>query len=283
MMNHSSLVRFAACLLLCQFIFVAIAIPCLGSERERQVVVAVAQFNAVPEAPAENLASMERLTRSAVKEGARWLLFHEGSLCDYTDRLDQLAEEVPSGPATCQMIKLAQQLNCTISFGLSEKDGNRRYITQVFVGPQGLIHRYRKTWLYKDPGDKGFRNEFARYDPGTGPELFVIDGIRATCYVCADGTAPRCIARATSLRPDVVFYPVNIVAPDPQWIRDLAADHARTIDAPVLLANRVGASWVHQNGNGGAAILSPTGQLLAAANVEGREEVVIHRLIIPAR
>lgn len=263
--------------------FLLVDANCSGDEPERKISVAVVQFNAIPEAPDENLANIERLTRAAVKKQARWILFHEGSLCDYTDRLDQFAEEVPHGPTTRRLIKLAQELDCVIGFGLSEKDAARRFITQVFVGPQGLIHRYRKTWLYKDPGDIGFRNEFARYDPGTGPELFLIDGIRVTCFVCADGTAARCIARAKSLQPDIVFYPVNVVAPDPKWVRDLAADNAKTIGAPVLLANRVGASWVHKNGNGGAAILSATGEVLAAANVEGREEIVVHRVTIPAK
>jgi predicted amidohydrolase len=153
----------------------------------------------------------------------------------------------------------------------------------VFVGPQGFIYRYRKTWLHKDPADKGFRDEYARYDPGTGPELFTIDGVKATCFICADGTSPRCIARAKSLTPEVVFYPLNVVAPDPTWVRELGSRHAQTIGAPLLLANRVGASWVHEGGKGGAAIFSADGQLLAGANVSGKEEIVVYRLIIPAR
>jgi len=285
-MHYSILRRCGGCPVSVLFVMAAVNVAgevCSGAEPERQVTVAVVQFDAIPEFPAENLAAMTRLSRTAAGQGARWVLFHEGSLCDYTDRLEQFAEEVPEGPSTRAMIKVAQELNCVISFGLSEKAGVNFYITQVFVGPSGLIHRYRKTWLYKDPADKGFRNEFARYDPGTGPELFLIDGIRATCYVCADGTAARCIARAKSLRPEVVFYPVNVVAPDPKWVRDLAADNARAIGAPVLLSNRVGASWVHRDGNGGAAILSASGDVLAAANVQGREEIVIHRLTISTR
>jgi predicted amidohydrolase len=69
---------------------------------------------------------MERLVRSAVRDDARWVLFHEGSLCDYTDRLDELAEEVPNGPATNHLSKLAAELGCFIAFGLSEKDGAAR-------------------------------------------------------------------------------------------------------------------------------------------------------------
>jgi predicted amidohydrolase len=162
----------------------------------RVVPVAVVQFDAVPEAVDANLATMERLTRQAVQKGARWVVFHEGATCDYTGKLEQLAESVPGGRSTARFERLAKELGCFISFGLSEKDKDRFYITQVFVGPEGFIYRYRKTWLHKDPEDIGYRNEYARYDPGTGPELFTIDGLRETCFICADSTSPRRIARA---------------------------------------------------------------------------------------
>jgi predicted amidohydrolase len=255
----------------------------IADERERTVAVAVVQFDATPEAVSDNLASMERLARSAVKQGARWIMFHEASVCDYTDRLDELAEAVPDGPATVRMTKLAAELDCFISFGLAEKDGSRRYITQVFVGPQGFIHRYRKTWLHRDPADKGFRNEYARFDPGTGPELFTFDGVQATCFICADGTSPRCIARARALAPQVVFHPLNVVAPDPTVVRGWASAHARDIGAPLLLSNRIGASWVHRGGNGGAAVFSADGKVLGGANLVGKEEVFVYQLKIPTR
>jgi predicted amidohydrolase len=95
--------------------------------------VAIVQFDASPEQVEKNLKTMERLAREAVKKGARWVVFHEGTTCDYTDRLDRFAEEVPSGPATRRMARLAKELRCYLSFGLSEKDGDRFYMTQVFV------------------------------------------------------------------------------------------------------------------------------------------------------
>jgi predicted amidohydrolase len=251
--------------------------------RARVIPVAVVQFDAAPEKVKANLSTMERLARETVKKGARWVVFHEGAACDYTDRLDDLAEKVPSGPATRRMERLAKELNCYLSFGLSEKDGDRFYITQVFVGPHGFIYRYRKTWLHKDPTDTGFRNEYARYDPGTGPELFTIDGVRATCFICADSTSPRCIKRARALHPQVVFHPVNIVTRDAKGLRANKASLAKEVAAPLLMPNRVGASWVHKGGQGGAAIFSAAGKLLAGANCAGKDEIVFYRLAFPQR
>lgn len=88
------------------------------------------QFDAVPEQPQRNLQEMERLVRQAVGRGARWVMFHEGTLADYTEKVEQVAESVPDGPACRRMASLAKELRCYLSFGLSERDGDRRYITQ---------------------------------------------------------------------------------------------------------------------------------------------------------
>ena len=188
------------------------------------VRVAVVQFDAKPENVAGNRDKMVELARRARESGARWILFHESAISDYSQRIDRFAETVPGGESTASFIKLARELDCIISFGLSEVENDRYFISQVFVGPQGLLHRYRKTWIWTEPSDRGFRNEWARYDPGTGPEAFEVDGVRATCFICSDGEAPRCVARARGLHPEVVFYPNN-AAPCPSltnWERWLA-------------------------------------------------------------
>ncbi len=71
--------------------------------------VALIQFDARPEAVEENLAKMSSLLGAASREGARWIMFHEGTTCDYTPRLAELAEAVPDGPSTQLMSRLAQE------------------------------------------------------------------------------------------------------------------------------------------------------------------------------
>ena len=120
------------------------------------VRVAVVQFDARPEDAAGNRGKMEELARRAREQGARWILFHEGAVCDYSEQIDQLAEAVPEGVSTASFLGLARELGCVISFGLSEVEDDRYYISQVFVGPDGLLHRYRKTWIWSEPSDRGF-------------------------------------------------------------------------------------------------------------------------------
>ena len=240
-----------------------------------KVRVAVVQFDARPEDAAGNRGKMEELAHRAQGQGARWILFHEGAICDYSQHIHQLAETVPDGESTTTFQDLARELDCLISFGLSEVEGDRYYISQVFVGPEGLLHCYRKTWIWPELRDRGFRNEWARYDPGTGPELFEVDGVRATCFICSDGDSPRCIDRARSLRPQVVFYP-NSRRNVPI---DEVGELARKLDAPLLVSNRVGMSWTVCT-TGGSVIYDRDGTVLASANQEGHEEILLHDLVL---
>lgn len=236
--------------------------------------VALVQFDAKPESVKANLRKMTDLCREAVRQGARWIMFHEGTVCDYTPRLSELAESIPGGLSTQSMMDLAHEHDCFISFGLSEADDERYFISHVFVGPAGFVYRYRKSWLWRDTEDEGYRNEWARYDPGTGPELFELDGIQATCFICADGEAPRCIERAKALKPDVVFYPNNRHSlPD----FEVFGQRAKAIGARMLVTNRTGLSW-KKDCKGGSVIYSASGEVLASSNREGHEEILIHDL-----
>jgi predicted amidohydrolase len=174
------------------------------------------------------------------------------------------------------MALVAKETHTVVSFGLSERDHDRFYITQVFVGPAGYFYRYRKTWLWRSPGDPGYRNEWARYDPGTGPDLFEVDGIKASCFICADGNSARCLERIKRLRPQAVFYPNNRRSLiDPAEV----AQWKKEIGAPILIPNRVGKSW-GKDCDGGSVIYGPDGSVLAQANREGGEEILIHDLRI---
>ena len=238
--------------------------------------LALVQCDTIPQQPQRNLETIERLSRAAAKSGARWVMFHEGTLHDYSERPMEQAEEVPAGPSTRRVIALARELGITISFGLVEREDTRCFITQAFVNPGGCFYRYRKTWLWREASDEGYRNEWTRFDPGTGPELFHIDGIRATCFICADGEAPRCIARAASLQPQLVFYPNNRGALP---AIEVFGNRAREIGAPMLVTNRIGKSWVHDC-QGGCVVYGADGQPLVKANRDGCEEILLYDLAL---
>lgn len=101
----------------------------------------------------------------------------------------------------------------------------------------------------------------------------MIDGIAATCFICRDGSAPRCIERAKTLNPQLVFYPSNYKGGNPSGVGKIA----KRIGAPMLITNRIGASWHGENRAclGNTAAFDAQGNVLAKANIEGREEILI--------
>lgn len=240
------------------------------------VRVALVQFDAVPGERDRNLAAMERLAEQAAGGGADLVLFHELATSDYVDDIDPLAEPIPDGPSCRRMGLLASRLGCHIGFGLPEREEDRRYIAYVFLGPRGLTARYRKTWLYKTEADEGFRNEWARYDPGAGPEAFEILGLRATALICADADSPRAVERVRRLEPDVIFFPVNRGA---RLFTTYPGIVAR-MGATTLVANRVGQSHT-RDCVGGSAVYDATGRILVEANRSGKEQIIYHDLPVP--
>ncbi|MEK6963792.1 MAG: carbon-nitrogen hydrolase family protein [Nanoarchaeota archaeon] len=240
--------------------------------------IALVQMEVTQEQPEKNLQRILDLSRKAKEQGAKIVLFPEGCLTDYVENIDKFAEQVP-GDVSCQAVwKLAEELEVYISFGLIEEDGTHRYITQVFLGPKGFIYKYRKTWLYattdRIKSIRRHRNEPDDFDPGTGPEIFEIEGIQASCIICADTMAGRCLKLVKELKPQLVFYPNNreLWQPQEYWEKI-----AKAMEAPLLVTNRVGISW-GEHCVGGSCVYSKEGKLLATANQEGKEETLIFDL-----
>ena len=51
-----------------------------GETGRKSVRIALVQFDAVPEQVEQNLQQMARLTKQAAASGARWVVFHEGTV-----------------------------------------------------------------------------------------------------------------------------------------------------------------------------------------------------------
>ena len=233
--------------------------------------VAVVQFDARPGEVAANLDAMERLVMEAVEHQAMLVMFHELATADYMDDMKQFAEPIPDGPSCRRMGDLARRLGCYISFGMPELNGEQLHIAQVFFSPTEFLYHYRKTWLCQMSSDDGYRDEWARYNPGAGPSLVYIDGIRATCFICADAESSRCIEQARALRPEIVFFPINRGAHTFQEYPERVA----RLGAVTLVPNRVGKSHT-RNCAGGSVIYDKNGRVVRQANREFKEEILFY-------
>ncbi len=240
--------------------------------------IALIQMDITPERTKKNLGKIVSFSKKAAKKGAKIILFPETALTDCVSDVNKVAQEVPSGPACNKIKKLAEKLGVYISFGLIEKDGIHRYITQVFLGPNNFNYKYRKTWLYatndRIKKDRRYRDDTEFFDPGQGPEIFKIEGIKSSCIICADTFSERCFKIMNHLKPKIIFYPNNR---EIRRSKEYWGNIARKFNAHLLITNRVGNSW-GEKCEGGCFVFSKEGKLLAETNKESKEELLLFDL-----
>lgn len=239
--------------------------------------IALIQISTIEEQPKKNLAKIIDFTKQAKSKGAKIIMFHEGTLTDYVSDVNRFAQEVPGGHACKIISELANDLDVYVSFGLIEKEGIRRHITQVFLGPDNFVYKYQKAWLYtttdRIKSIRRHRNEPDDFDPGKGPDIFEIEGIRASCIICNDASAKRSLKILKQLAPQLIFFPNNREMWRPNYLQNIA----KQIEIPILVTNRVGTSW-GEKCEGGCSVYSKTGELLAEANRNGKEEILLFDL-----
>ncbi|HOL50100.1 MAG TPA: carbon-nitrogen hydrolase family protein, partial [bacterium] len=102
-----------------------------------------------PANPEKNIERHVKWIEKAVKHNVDWCLFPEMSITGFCfDRNFFQASEPLNGPSTQKMIEIAKSFNITIGFGIAEKDQSDLIRnTYVFVSPEGLLGRYRKTHI----------------------------------------------------------------------------------------------------------------------------------------
>ena len=101
-----------------------------------------------------NIEHFERLIKRASGKGARLVCFPELALTSYTTdpAVFRVAERIP-GPSTEKLANIAHAHNVYLSVGMAEQDRKRFYISQVIVGPDGYMGKYRKHHL-AGPGEQ---------------------------------------------------------------------------------------------------------------------------------
>ena len=191
-------------------------------------------------------------------------LFNTGYLFSSADECAALAEAVPGGETTAQLIEWAQCKRCFLVAGLAEKQGVRIYNSCVLVGPDGHLATYRKIHL--------FDREKLCFSPGQDPFAVVAaGGIKIGMMICFDWIFPESMRSLALAGADLVCHPANLVLPHCQ-----AAMITRCLENGVyaVTANRTGEE--KRAGHcltftGGSQIVAPGGEVLARAASQGEE------------
>jgi predicted amidohydrolase len=259
--------------------------------------VAAVSMNSLLGETERNLDEIARWCEKAVAQRADLVLFPELVVHGHcTPNTWELAEPVPDGPSTARLVDLARRHKLFLSVGLSEKERDIVYNTQVLAGPEGYIGKQRKIHLSRD--------EVLFYKGGREITVFDIGKCKVGTVICYDNQFPE-VARVLALRgADVILMPH--AAREGRWTDDPASEaaarrhvfkyfascyamRARENASFCVLTDQAGRagyvpSYPREHPNqphhpGAALIFAPNGDLLAHAQTETiRDEMIVHDL-----
>lgn len=165
-----------------------------------KIRIAAVSMNGFLGEPQRSLAAVAQWCEQAAAEKAELVLFPELVVHGHcTPNTWELAEPVPGGPTVERLEELARRYGMFLSAGMSEKERDIVFNTQVLAGPQGYIGKQRKLHLSRD--------EVALYKGGKEIAVFDIGKCRVGTVICYDNWFPE-ISRIAALRgADVILMP----------------------------------------------------------------------------
>ena len=151
-----------------------------------------------------NLSRMEALSAEAAEKGANVVSFHELSITSYSflrnlseQEIFDLAEEVPSGVSTKEMIRIAARYNVALLAGLVEKEEGKLYNTYVCVTGYGFVAKYRKLHPFIS----------AHLAAGEKYVVFDLHGCRCGILICYDNNVIENVRATALLGAEIIFMP----------------------------------------------------------------------------
>ena len=240
------------------------------------------------------LEGIEQWTRQAVEQGAELILFPELQIHGHcTPNTWELAESIPDGPSSQRVIQICREYRVFLSVGLSEKENDIVFNSQILVGPEGYIGKQRKLHLSRD--------EVLFYKGGREIPVFDIGKCKIGTIICYDNQFPE-PARILALRgADVLLMPhaarvkmwedtaESMVAArnhTHDYFISCYAQRARENASFVVLTNQAGRagyvdSYPRDSPNqphhcGGAIVFAPDGEVIASTQRdEIRDEMIV--------
>lgn len=243
-----------------------------------KVTVAATQF-ACNADRAANLASAERLIRTAAAQGANVVLIQElfetPYFCkEHAPEHFALALPIEENPAVRRFQVLARELNVVLPASVYERAGNVFYNSVAMIDAGGrLLGTYRKAHIPESPG---YHEKFY-FSPGdTGFKVWPTAFGRIGVGICWDQWFPESARAMALLGAELLFYPTAIGS-EPQdlsidsrdhWQRAMQG-HAASNVMPLIASNRIGTERGGQwsvTYYGSSFITDQTGALLQQAD-----------------
>ncbi len=215
-----------------------------------------------------NLTKIEQFSSRAREAGCELIVFPE--MIDTGYAMSTIREHATfwSEGAVPQLCQMARSLSLRMVCGLSERDVNAIYNSQIVIDADGkIIAKYRKTHLFAAPPIA----EHLCFTPGESLTDFAIPPFHFGLSICYDLRFPE-VYRQLATGRNVTAFIISSAWPFPrvEHFRALAIARAIENQSYVIAANRVGTD----DGVtfcGSSAIIGPDGAVVASASTDGEE------------
>lgn len=227
------------------------------------------QFRPVFGDIAANIETMKNLIASVE---ADLLVLPELATTGYTftseEELARIAEPFDNSPSLDELSALAGVKNCGLVVGFGEISSGHLFNSAALLRPDGSRELYRKIHLF------GAENLF--FQPGDIPfGVHELNGVRLGIMICFDWYFPESVRVLALKGAEIICHPVNFVLPWGQRSMVVRSLENRVFS---ITANRFGAE---KRGDysftftGASQIISPFGEILAAAPADGESVAVV--------
>jgi predicted amidohydrolase len=170
----------------------------------RDIPIAAAQFEYRNGDKPYNLSRIRELAKQAAGQGAQVVSFHECCISGYTfvqsfsrEQLWQLAEPVPDGPSTRELVAIAREYRVAVLAGLFEREGEAIHNTYVCVTEQGLVARHCKLHTFVS----------RHLTPGSEYTVFDLAGCKCGILICYDNNLAENVRITALMGAEIVFMP----------------------------------------------------------------------------
>jgi predicted amidohydrolase len=169
------------------------------------IKISTAQFENRSGDKTYNLAQIDKLSFAAAQQGAKAIAFHECSVTGYTfarklskDGLLSIAEHIPDGPSTIELIRIATKNKIAILAGLFEKNSKGEiFKAYVCVTADGLIAKHRKIHPFINP----------YILPGDSYTVFKLEEWTCGILICYDNNIIENVRATALMGADIIFMP----------------------------------------------------------------------------
>ena len=221
-----------------------------------------------------NTRKLREFAERAKVAGAELVVFPEMADTGYAMRIIREQARPWSEGVVPELQEIARTLSLAIISGVSEKEGDAIFNSQVVIDSAGAIMaKYRKAHLFAPAPIE----EDKCFTPGDALVSFDLGPLRFGLTICYDLRFPE-IYRMLAVDEGANVFAISSAWPFPRVEHQRVLATARAIEnqSYVILANRVG----KDDGVpfcGSSAVIDPYGVVVAAASVD-REELIVAEL-----